>query len=686
MMASKSVSDTKRAIRRIRLAGIAAALAGAVLSMVSGEWMSRTLFDIGQVERPRNLAASNVRVVAIDAESLAAVGPWPWPRYHLARLTEKIAAQHPLAIGFDMMFPEPDRVRPDIFASLYPELSPAAATEIRGLEPSDRPFARVIGGAPVILGRLAVDQGGASPESLIVDADIKGPLPAGLLSRSQAVASIPELESVALGHGLMNGPPDADGNLRRVPLLMRVGSRPMPGLALEIARLSLGLDGIISGPATLALGKSHIPIDEQGRMILHFGTVPPDHIVSAAEVLRRNFRKDMFTGKIVLIGQMADGGTDIVATPLAPAGYGPLVQAQAIDAILRGGWLARPLWVTWLEWGEGIAIVLLVLRFMPQAQRGRLAVPLVACAAMPLTAWIAFDFWDLQIDPLRPLMLAGAALAGVVIALFVEARRERERFRDSLVRERVAAAATEGELQAARNIQLGMLPSRASLAGLDPRIDIDGLLEPAKSVGGDFFDVVRLDADRIIFLIADVTGKGVPAALFMALSKALARSVLLRESADLALAATMLNEEVSRDNLDSMGVTMLIGLIDLASGVVTMVNAGHENPLIVRRDSAAAIVSMEGGPPFCIVDYPWPAEPLTLAAGEALILVTDGVTEAQTADGALFGNDRTLAAAQAVCAAGAAAIVNGMRATVRAFEAGAEASDDLTIMAIRYTG
>ena len=95
---------------------------------------------------------------------------------------------------------------------------------------------------------------------------------------------------------------------------------------------------------------------------------------------------------------------------------------------------------------------------------------------------------------------------------------------------------------------------------------------------------------------------------------------------------------------------------------------------------------MEGGPPFCIVDYPWPAELLTLAPGETLILITDGVTEAQNGDGELFGNDRTLAAAQAVSGGGATMIVDGMRAAVRAFEAGAEASDDLTIMAIRFRG
>lgn len=686
MTALKSVSDTRRPIGRIRLAGLAAALAGAGLSLAAGDRISRPFFDTWQAISPRDVSGSNVRVVAIDAESLAVVGPWPWPRYHLARLTEKIAAQHPLAIGFDMLFPEPDRVRPDIFANLYPELTPAAAAEIRQLESSDRLFGQVISGAPVVLGRAGVDHDGSNPESLLVDADVQGPLPSRLPSRAGIVANIPELEPFALGHGLLNGPPDEDGIVRRVPLLMRVGARPMPGLALEMARSSLGLDRVTSGASALTLGPSHISMDGQGRMILHFGTVPATNIVSAAEVLRRNFRGDMFAGKIVLIGQMAEGSADIVATPLAAEGYGTLVQAQAIDAILRGGWLARPQWVPWLEWGEGIFLAALVLLFVPRPRRGRFVAPLLAGAITPISAWIAFDAFAVLVDPLRPLTLGGMTLAGVIVALFLEARRDRERLRESLVRERVAAAATEGELQAARTIQLGMLPSRSSLAQFDPRIDIDALLEPAKSVGGDFFDVVRLDEDRIAFLIADVTGKGVPAALFMALSKALAKSVMLRESADLAVAAAILNEEVSRDNLESMGVTMLIGVIDLTSGAVTMMNAGHENPLLIRHDRLAVVHPMEGGPPFCIVDYPWPAEPLTLAPGETLILITDGVTEAQNEDGDLFGNDRTLAAAQAVSGADATTIIDGIRASARAFEAGAEASDDLTIMAIRFTG
>ena len=138
-------------------------------------------------------------------------------------------------------------------------------------------------------------------------------------------------------------------------------------------------------------------------------------------------------------------------------------------------------------------------------------------AAVPIAAWIAFDRLSLLLDAVRPLEIGGAAVAGVVVGMFADARRERERLRDALVQEQMAAAKTEGELQAAREIQMSMVPLRSSLAAADPRLDADALLEPARSVGGDLFDLARLDGDRIGFLIGDVTGKGVPAALFMAM-------------------------------------------------------------------------------------------------------------------------------------------------------------------------
>ncbi|MDB5687586.1 MAG: hypothetical protein JWR77_2175, partial [Rhizorhabdus sp.] len=515
------------------------------------------------------------------------------------------------------------------------------------------------------------------------EASFKGPLPAALHPFPGALANIAELDQTALGHGLLNGQPDSDGKVRRVPLVMQVGTRPMPGFALELARASQGIDDVGLEPGMLALGARRIPIDAGGRMALRFGTFPATRITSAADVLRRHFPADAFAGKIVLIGLAAEGSADVVATPLAAEAYGTLVQAQAVDAILRGGWLVRPEWAAIAEWGAGLGLALAVLLLVPTRRRGWLVTPLGLAVAIPAAAWLAFEAASWLLDPIRPLMIGGGTAIGVIGGMFVEARRDRERLRGTLLRERLTTAATEGELQAARTIQLGMLPDRADLSRLDPRIDIDALLEPAKSVGGDFFDVVRLDADHILFLIADVTGKGVPAALFMALSKALAKSVLLRGIPNLADAASILNAELSRDNKEAMGVTMLIGVIDLRSGETAMVNAGHENPLHVRADGEVSSHAMEGGPPFCIVDYAWPVEMVKLQPGEALVLFTDGVTEAQDGAGALFGNGRTLAA---ISGDRTTAIVEALQHNVRAFEAAAEPSDDLTVMAVRYLG
>ena len=151
---------------------------------------------------------------------------------------------------------------------------------------------------------------------------------------------------------------------------------------------------------------------------------------------------------------------------------------------------------------------------------------------MPIASWLAFSNAALLLDPARPLLVGGGAVAGVAMGLFALARIERERLREALVQERIVAAETEGELQAARAIQLGMVPPRARLRSLDPRVDLDALLEPAKSVGGDFYDAMKIGDDQLGFAVGDVTGKGVPAALFMAMSKALTSAALSRMQAD----------------------------------------------------------------------------------------------------------------------------------------------------------
>jgi serine phosphatase RsbU (regulator of sigma subunit)/CHASE2 domain-containing sensor protein len=660
-------------------------LIAVLVSVTLGQRMRNTVFDSWQAASPRDLSATDVRVVMIDNQSIAAVGSWPWPRYYLARLTEELAARGAKVIAFDIVFAEQDRVRPETFVSLYPELGKDAAAEVQALQPMDEMFGEVIGAAPVVLAHAGTGER-QQGQTVLLDAPITGTLPPRIDSWKGELAAIPVLDDVALGHGLANGKPDSDGVTRSVPLVMRAAGKPRTGFALEVARHAVGAEQVRVSPSIVRFDGRAIPVDRHGRMVVHFGTFPRDRITSAADVIGKfhELKKDEFDGKPVVIGMQAEGTSDIAATPIAAEEFGPLIQAQAVDAMLRGGWLERPGWARPLEWAMAALLAVLALGNALFGRGYRIAL----CAifiAVPVACWLAFSNASILLDPARPMLVGGGAVAGVAIALFALARIDRERLREALIQERVAAAETEGELQAARAIQLGMVPPRQRLRSIDPRVDLDALLEPAKSIGGDFYDAVKIGDDHLALAIADVTGKGVPAALFMAMSKALTGTALARNATDPAPIAATINDELLNDYGEAMSVTMLLAILDLKSGEVRVVCAGHEDPIVVSVDGSANRVRLDGGPPFSVVDFTYPTEKLTLAPGETLVLVTDGVTEAQDMQGALFGSNRLLAG-KSLKAGSASAICEAIQAEVRCFEDGAEATDDLTVMVMRYLG
>jgi serine phosphatase RsbU (regulator of sigma subunit)/CHASE2 domain-containing sensor protein len=678
-------SASRRPARRILASWFVAVVAAALLSVLLGERIRNVLFDNWQEAKPRDLAATDVRVVLVDNASIAAVGSWPWPRYYFARLTEELAARQARVIAFDIFFSEPDRTSPESFLSFYPETSAAAASEIRKLEPMDKLFGQVIGAAPVVLAHAAViDAADGSP--VIAEAPIDGKFPPKLESWPAELAAIPEIEDAALGHGLVNVRPDGDGVTRAVPLILRASGKPRTGFALETARHALGSDRITSNATYIRVGNRTVPVDAHGRMRLHFGNFPSNRIISASDVLGNSpeLKADEFAGKTVVIGLAADGSSDIAATPIRAEEWGPLIQAQAVDTILRGGWLERPRWARWVEWFVSGTTALLALGIALFNRPYRVAFALTLIA-IPIACWLAFRSHGLLIDPLRPLLVGGSAALGVATSLFALARADRERLREALVQERIAAAETEGELQAARAIQLGMVPPREKLRNLDPRVDVDALLEPARSVGGDFYDAVKVDDDHLAVAIADVTGKGVPAALFMAMSKALTGSALSQVRRDPAAILASINEQLLKDYGEAMSVTMLLAIIDLGSGDVRLACAGHDHPIVVGTDGEAARIELEGGPPLSILPFDYPAEQLKLERGETLLLITDGVTEAQDSSQRLFGSERLLQAGT-LSIGSASQTCRSVRDLVRDFEAGAEATDDLTVMAVRYVG
>lgn len=671
-------------IRAVLIGG----LIGAILSVLSLETGGRAVFDTWQRQSPREIGTDNVAVVLVDDVSVESEGAWPWSRYLVARLIENIALAEPAAIGVDVYFTEPDPLRPDAFASLYleDELDAETRAKLAALPQMDDVLAGVIGRSPTVLARFATEEDGKSPDSVFFNSTIEGDAPSGMLQQPELVASIPALDDSAMSHAMVNGPPDSDGIVRRVPLGVKVGETTSPGLAMELARIASGVESLTWGDGKVLADGAAIPTDSRGNLPFKMGYFPNPVIYPAAAVARGQIPADAFAGKVVLVGVGATGTFDIVATPLRSEIYGVLVQAMAVDALLEGEWLARPFSMIIIEVLAALALLALVLAAGLSLRKWIVVPTAVLALSIPIASWLAYTNANLLLNPVPPLLVGAFAAIALVITRYTIARAERARLAAQLVEQRIKASEQEGELKAARRIQMSMVPSEQVLSKLDARTEIGAVLEPAKSVGGDFYDAARIGEDRVIFVVGDVTGKGVPAALFMALSKSLAKSNLARPTDDLGTAVSELNRDLMDEADEEMGLTLMAGVLDCTNGELHIVNAGHENPLHVHQGGEIENVELRGGPPLCVVDFPYPVETIQLARGDTLIVITDGATEAANAGDELFGIEGVIAALETVRGESAPHRVSHLAREVRLFEGTTDPSDDLTIFGLRYMG
>jgi len=244
----------------------------------------------------------------------------------------------------------------------------------------------------------------------------------------------------------------------------------------------------------------------------------------------------------------------------------------------------------------------------------------------------------------------------------------------------------ESELKIAQAIQRSFLPKRFPPFPDRPELDLHAHLEPAKAVGGDLYDFFLLDAHRLFFLIGDVAGKGVPAALFMAVTKTLIKGVA-EQHLSLAGVLTRVNHELCIDNEQMMFVTLFCGALDLRTGVLHYTNAGHLPPLLLRRPAAATWLELPPGPVLGVVDAPVFTTSVTrLEPGDTLLLYTDGVNEAIDAHGEFFGTDRLQASAATLVGQPPKTIVDSLFNAVHTFARGEEQSDDITVLALHYCG
>lgn len=260
------------------------------------------------------------------------------------------------------------------------------------------------------------------------------------------------------------------------------------------------------------------------------------------------------------------------------------------------------------------------------------------------------------------------------------------RFIENLKAETAARERMQSELRIASEIQLSMLPRQFPAFPERSDFDIFAIMDSASEVGGDLYDFFMVGNNRLCFLIGDVSGKGVPAALYMAISKYVLKAEALRGSSALAI-LTQLNNTLAPENRACTFVTLLVMILDTDTGELEIANGGHPSPILCRHDGHATLLELAPGMMVgAIEDVDFSSTKLALAAGDTFFVYTDGVTEARNPQRQLFTEERLLGSVSRAAGQGPAKLIETVRAEVEQFEAGEAQSDDITMLAVTYQG
>ncbi len=388
-------------------------------------------------------------IVDIDEKSLAALGQWPWPRYRVALLLEKIRMAGALAVGMDVVLAEPDRTSPALLRSqIKKELM--VDVSFQGLPPAlednDALLANVLAGKPYVLGfyfsfsKAEADQQKQIGECFIKPAQVAlleapGSLPASqaLHMAHGAVCPLPVLAQAAAATGFFNATPDADGILRRVALLIEYNGALYPSLALATLMQATGEPGVLlklgpQGTESMRYGGSVIPVDRAGQMLVNYrggGGVFP--YVSAVDIMEGKADPALLNGKIAFIGTSAAGLKDLRATPFTPVYPGVETHATIVDNILTQDFISIPDYAPALELGATLLAGVVITLLVAWARAVWIVAPLVA---------MGFGLWEgtahllstqrIYVSPLYSYLILGANFALLTLMKFWREEKQKK--------------------------------------------------------------------------------------------------------------------------------------------------------------------------------------------------------------------------------------------------------------------
>ena len=396
-------------------------------------------FDAYQSLLPRQSTARPVVIADIDERSIAALGQWPWPRTQMADLVTKLKALGALAIGFDVVFPEPDRMSPASISKGLPQLDAPTRATLESLPSNDELFAAAMKDGRVVLGESALnvasDGRGGKPK---VGFATVGPSALRFVRQYPSLLpNVPVLEQAAAGRGLFTIAQDADGIVRRVPMVIAVGNQLFPSLTLEMLRVLTGAGGILvktdqTGVLGVGLPGLQLPTDSRGRVWVHFTEHDPNRFVSAKDILSGEVPKARIAGKIVLVGTSALGLLDNKTTPVSDSMAGVEVHAQVLEGALTNGMLNQPSWALAYEIIIALATGLAIIVFAPML--GPLI--LLLLGAVIAVGLVGFSWWkykndSLLIDATYPLLSSWIVYSALAFMNYLREQSGRRRIRQA---------------------------------------------------------------------------------------------------------------------------------------------------------------------------------------------------------------------------------------------------------------
>jgi adenylate cyclase len=308
-------------------------------------------FDFFQILWPRQQNSRPVAIVDIDEASLKSVGQWPWPRTVLADLVTHITQAGAAAIGFDVIFAEPDRMSPAVAEQSFRGIDADTRAKLDSLPSNDAVLADAIRNSRVVVGEAGTATSTPTPPgeaTLQTGFAIRGPDPAPYLVTFPGILrNVPQIEEAAAGRGLISINPEHDGIIRRVPVIMEVQGALVPSLSMEMLRVVTHSSAILvrvnnAGVASVAVPGLEVPTDRNGQLWVHFNKHDPARYVSAKDVLQGTVAPDRLRGRLVIIGTSAIGLLDVKTTPVEAAMPGVEVHAEILESVLTKSLLVSP--------------------------------------------------------------------------------------------------------------------------------------------------------------------------------------------------------------------------------------------------------------------------------------------------------------------------------------------------------